>query len=52
MVTYRPADGEYRHGHSVYVLLFEQVNRLEQIDIRDTVFNASLLKSTKDVRQL
>ncbi|KAE9532333.1 hypothetical protein AGLY_009956 [Aphis glycines] len=47
IISYRPADGKYRHGHSVYVLLFKQVDRLEQIDVRDAVFNASLLKPTK-----
>jgi len=52
IISYRPADGKYRHGHSVYVLLFKQVDRLEQIDVRDAVFNASLLKPTKHVRRV
>lgn len=44
-IPYRSADGEYGHGHSVDVLLLEQVDGLEQVNVRHSVLDASLLES-------
>lgn len=49
VTSYRSADGEYGHGHSVDVLLFPQVDRLEQVNVWNSVLDASFLKSTKYV---
>lgn len=46
-MAYRPADGEYGHRHSVNVLLFPQVDGLEQIYVWYSVFDTSLLEPVK-----